>query len=443
VVTSPNSDKYAILSRVLSWPSYQLFLVCVLIGGALLCAGSFALHIYDLQSPIGPPFSCDLGKTCGQRQIGYLWAPNWSLTYAILGPAALFLMVEALKGIRDALDYLYETEMVRDELMKPVSSHASSDEWQSGTRIRSWLLFACAGLVPAVLGYREWYAHNLMRLMKGSCPECGPSDYDWGLAAIFRGVPGVPNWALNSIFDFLAFSCETFLIGSAVLCFLYLLDLDQVLPGPETRVKKHLLPNLRSDDPRRGFQKFEEPLQLMLNACLTFFIICYGIRINRLYMRSASASIVDFVQNDIHGLVASKVVELKGSELLGVLFSAPSDPQYQEFLGGIALMLVSLFSLGVISLTVGKAARHAKANAEEYYEGPGSAALFGLTLEEEKERTKKMTTWPLEWRYFQLDSLLGIMGVALVSLYYYRIGFYIVLLVIVTLLARFKKAVGS
>jgi hypothetical protein len=47
---------------------------------------SSPLNISDLQSPAGSPFSCSAGATCGQRQIGYLWAPNWSLTYALLGP---------------------------------------------------------------------------------------------------------------------------------------------------------------------------------------------------------------------------------------------------------------------------------------------------------------------------------------------------------------------
>ena len=216
---SPNSERRALLTRVLSWPSHQLFLVCFLIGGVILCSGSFALHIYDLEAPAGSPFG-------GPRQIGYLWAPNWSLTYAILGPLALFLMLEALKGIREALDYLFETEMVRDESMKPVHERLSGRAWEDGIRIRNWFLLIFAGLVPALLSYGEWYPHNLKRLITGTCHNCEPSDYDWGLAAIIKGSGGAPNWLANSVFDFLAFTCEGLFIGAAVLCFLYLLDLD-------------------------------------------------------------------------------------------------------------------------------------------------------------------------------------------------------------------------
>jgi hypothetical protein len=421
-----NSDKTTLLARVFSWPSYYVFLVCFLIGGVMLCAGSFALQIHDLKYE--------------GRQVGYLWAPNWSLTYAILGPLALYLMLEALKGIRRALDYLFESGMVRDESMAAVSVGLSTMAWRTGTRVRSGLLLVCAGMVPAALAYSEWYPNNLKRLMAGECKRCDLSDFDWGLAAIMPEGRDLLRWPENAAFDFLAFSCEAFLIGATVLCFLYLLDVNQVLPGPEGRVNKLLFPNLRSEDPRRGFQKFAEPLQLMLNASLVVYLICYLIRINRIYMRSPEySSIISFVQRDINVLVKSKVLDLKGSELVSILLQTPSDPRYQEFFGGIALVLVCLFSLAVIVLTVSGAAKRAKANAEEYYERDDCHSLFGLPIEDERRRAKEMTTWPFEWRYLQLNTLLAMMLVAPVMLWFYRIGFYVFLVFVAAVLVRMRK----
>jgi hypothetical protein len=302
------------------------------------------------------------------------------------------------------------------------------------------LILACAAIVPAVLAYGEWYPHNFMRLRAGECGSCSLSDYDWGLAAILPEARNYPGWHMNSAFDFLAFTCEGLLIGATVLCFLYLLDMSQVLPGPESRVNKVLFPNLRSDDPRRGFQKFEQPLQLMLNASLVFYLISYLIRINRIYMRDPKfASIIDFMQRHINVLVKNKVLEAKGSGLLAILLETPPETKYQEFFAGIALLLVSFFSLFVIVLTVRSAARRAKANAMEYYERPDAQSLFGLPIEDEKKRAKEMTTWPLEWRYFQLDALLVMMLMATVVLWFYRLGFYVFLLFIATVLARLRK----
>ena len=151
------------------------------------------------------------------------------------------------------------------------------------------------------------------------------------------------------------------------------------------------------------------------------------------------SSILDFVQRDINVLVKSKVLESKGSGLLSILLEVSSDTRYQDFLAGIALLLVSFFSLFVIVLTVRSAARRAKANAVEYYERPDAQSLFGLPIEEEKKRAKEMTIWPLKWRYFQLDALLVMMLTATVVLWFYRLGFYVFLMFIATVLARLRK----
>jgi hypothetical protein len=160
MVASSDSGKRTLLTRILSWPSVHVFLVCFLIGGVMLCLGSAAVGIYQWKVPAS--YACKTGVNCQSREVGYLLAPNWSLTYAILGPLALFLMLESLKGIRGALDYLSKTQMVRNDRMEPVSDCLSSRAWEKGTRARRWFLVLCAGLVPALLAYPEWYSHNLL-----------------------------------------------------------------------------------------------------------------------------------------------------------------------------------------------------------------------------------------------------------------------------------------
>ena len=51
---------------------------------------------------------------------------------AILGPLALYLMIEALKGIRQALDYMFDTQMVRDENMAAIPERLSAAAWLAG-----------------------------------------------------------------------------------------------------------------------------------------------------------------------------------------------------------------------------------------------------------------------------------------------------------------------
>ncbi len=208
-----------------------------------------------------------------------------------------------------------------------------------------------------------------------------------------------------------------------------MLDIRQVLPTRDGRVKGRLLPNLRSSDPRRGFEKFERPLQLMLVVSLTFYLICYSIHVNRVYMRSQGfSSIGAFIQSDILGLVDSiptgpgkAVTKSSGKALLSFLFGMqPSEWQRQDYYGDAAQLFVSIFSLIVISETVGRAASRAKEDAEDYYARDTAKSLFGLPIETERDQLRKMTTWPLEWHY-------------------YRLGLYVFLLILVTILSWAAK----
>lgn len=250
-----------LLKSVLSWPSYYVFVIGFLVGGMVLCGGSAALHIADLTAPgrLSPDrlsLSCASDATCVERQVGYWWAPNWSLTYAILGPLALFLMIEALKGIRAALNDLFDKEMVRDEKMVPMHEHLSSAAWLVGTRVRSGMLLVCAGLVPAGIAYPEWWNNNYRRLAAGGCADCHLSDYDWGLAGIIPKAGDLLFRRENAAFDFLTFTCEALLLSSAILFFLYMLDVSQVLPTSRREKTKPIGPKVpRRKRPNAGLMR--------------------------------------------------------------------------------------------------------------------------------------------------------------------------------------------
>ena len=439
----PKSKKtpFRLLNSLLSCPSYRVFVIGFLIGGIGLCLGSIALNIGELMSTAGTPYSCDSGP-CDAREVGYLWAPNWSLTYAILGPIALFLMVDALKGIRAALDGLFASEMVRGEKMAVIRRPLSTQAWIAGTPFRSLLLFVCAGIVPSLIAYPEWYGHNWERLRLHICNGCNASDYDWGLAAYMPKTQNLLSWQANGLFDFATFTCEALLLAAAILTFLYMVDVTEVLPVFRGRVNGHLLPDLRSADPRRGFQRFEEPLQYMLTAGLTFYLVCYSIRINRIYMRSHGyANIIEFIKQELTGSSSGFAGFVK-NQFSGALFDVPA-PGRQDFLADTALILISFFSLFVVIRTVGTAARRAKSTAAFYYERPDAQSLFGLPIEEERKRVESMRTWPLEWKYFQLNWLITEVLVVIATLWFYRLGLYFCAVIVLAMLKRVKTAVDS
>src|SRR5665213_1650133 len=88
------------LQKVLSIEPYVLLLFGFL-WGVLLIVGSYVLNIDSLMTPNAPPFN-----GAGVRQIGYISALNWSLTYAVLFPVSLYLMIESLRWVKDTLEGL-------------------------------------------------------------------------------------------------------------------------------------------------------------------------------------------------------------------------------------------------------------------------------------------------------------------------------------------------
>jgi hypothetical protein len=350
-------------------------------------------------------------------------------------------MIEALKGTHAALDGLFDSKMVRGSKMMVVRAHLSTDAWQKGTTWRGIFLFVCGVLVPALMAYAEWYNNNWKRLRQGTCVGCDQSDYDWGLTAIMPATKGLLSARANAYFDFAAFTCEGLLIGSAVIFFLYMADVTEIIPVSGGRVRGHLLPDLRSNDKRRGFQMFEEPLQYMLSAALTFYLICYSIRINRIYMRTQGSdnNILEFIKRELSGQ-SSGFSGFVRNQFSGALFEVPT-PGRQDFFADTALLLVSFFALLVVIRTVGTAARRAKATAAFHYERQDSESLFGLSVEDEKQRLETMSTWPLEWKYLKLNWLVIEILVALISLWFYRIGLYLAAVIVVALIKRIKREI--
>ena len=351
-------------------------------------------------------------------------------------------MIEALKGIRSALDGLFDADMVRGSNMVVIKEHLSTDAWLKGTKWRGGLLFVCGVLVPVLMAYVEWYKNNWKRLQQGMCFGCDQSDYDWGLTAIMPATKALLSVRTNALFDFAAFTCEALLIGSAVIFFLYMLDVTEVIPVSGSRASGHLLPDLRSVDNRRGFQMFEEPLQYMLSATLTFYLVCYSIRLNRIYMRSQGyGNILEFIKKELSGESGGLSGFIR-NQFSGALFDVPA-PGRQDFFADTALFLISFFALLVVVRTVGTAARRAKATAAFYYERRDAESLFDLPVEEERKRLETMRTWPLEWKYFQLNWLLAEIAVAMISLWCYRLGLYLAALIVIALIKRVKKEIDK
>ena len=296
----------AFLRRVLSWRAENVLFASVAWGFALVC-GSVVLTIDQVQAPGDARF---VTPPCLPREVGYLWALNWSVNFVVLVPFALFLMVKALQGISEALKRLGRRGMVRDRAMRVIMREGLSSAWEGGPPSRPWVLRAGV-MIAFALSMFEWFTASFLRLIGDGSPS-GPPDFDWGLAGIMRDWP-MHLRLLNALFDFFAFSSQAMLFASLLAFLLYLLDLRSVLPQSDGDEPYLLVPDLKSgDDSRCGYQEFEKPLRQMFTVAMITFLMCYLVRIQGLYMAANNASrLGEFVGKEIIAVVGPAGVNQK------------------------------------------------------------------------------------------------------------------------------------
>lgn len=406
-------------------PGFLLVLFSILIG-----VHDFTIAADDRYVPVAE------GGKAISRQVGYLFAPNWSINYLLLLPLAVYLMLEVIGGFYEALEQLYEREMVRDQSFAVVNDLGVVAAWVSGTRLRTILLVVLAVALPAIVSYLEWYPNNYQRVLQLGGPAPAPKDYDWGLRAL------VEQWTpwgrrLNVAFDFLAFTCQAILLGTIIAFFLVCLDFARAI-GHAPR----LVPDLRSGHERRGFEDFEHPLRHLLIVTLVAYLMCYFVRLENVYLASPGfSSLGDFVNRDIlNGVVAAVQGGSGWRNELPRLFAVAAPVSRQAFLAGSAAFILLVFTFQLVVMTVGSAASRARATALRHFNARGNHArvLFDMPPAEERDQLRTMNVWPLG--YFTLNALLTLAFMALATLYYYRIGLFafgfIVLLILGRLLSQ-------
>jgi hypothetical protein len=431
---------------------YHVLLIGLLPGFALIF-GSLVLHIAAWTAR-APDFADR------SREVGYLPALNWSLTYAILFPILLYLMANTVSGLANALDRLHirgmvqkiDSEALNDPLvpvdlanvkLQPERSRILTSSWLSGSRSRKRFLIAFAVIIPAAFGATEWFLNNLLRLIHIS-PVPSHSDYDWGLAGLMPLHPGAPEWTLvhrlaNALFDLLAFTTEVFLIGSLIAFFITVLDLGRVVPTGRRGETHLLLPDLKSPDRRLGFEVFSDPLGSLLGVALVAYLICYLVRLQGAYMaNTTSSNLADFVSDYILAGVRQAAKSPTPTHLVDAFIALFNlgDQQIRGALAWMMSVLVAVFSLSTVVMTVQGAAASAQRTATDRLKN-SNLDLAGQNPHSAANKLKSMAIWPLG--YLKLNLLLFWIFLAVLTLILYRIGLFVAGIVSFTLFLRMMK----
>jgi hypothetical protein len=415
-VARPRSRPRSFVEAVCSIQPFYVLLAGLVPGFALIF-GSIILHLDTLKAS-APHFAATT------REVGYLSALNWSISYALLLPALLYLMTNTITNLAKAMNRLHACNMVRTPNLEPAPTASLTEDWFVGTRTRKWLMIVLAVIVPAVFGLSEWFLNNFLRLIQKPT-NLAFSDYDWGLAGIMQ--PNGQAWPIghrlaNALFDLAAFSAEILLLCSLLAFFIGVLDLGRVVPSGQFNERFVLLPDFKSNDPRLGFEVFEYPLENLLGAALVAYLICYLVRLQGAYMANVTASsLADFVNTDIvQGITQAGNDHASRSVLASVFINLFNlgDQQVRGMLAWLMSVFLAIFSMAAVVMTVRAAAQSAKLNAAE------ALGNNALTLSPDtRKRLDAMVVWPLG--YLKLDFLVIWIIAAVGTLLLYRVGLFV------------------
>lgn len=147
------------------------------------------------------------------KQVGFFWAPNWTILFMVFLPLYFACVVELLA---------YWKKDGRLRLANPASRWESDEAWARNVEASSNTFWAVFMVCVLVAGFVQWIGVSLIPLVKGSDSYA----IDWGKLSLAR--PEIISVPTTLVFTGLAYlyMCVTFYIFFAGLILLYTLVQD-------------------------------------------------------------------------------------------------------------------------------------------------------------------------------------------------------------------------
>jgi len=137
----------------------------VFTGACALALIAFTLNIHSVMHTSGN----------GQaRQVGFLWAPNWTIVFFVVLPLFLAILIELLNCWRE--DW-------RPRLLSLTLPNEQIGAWDRGVAKASYSFWVTFGVTVVVASGYNWLATHLIPLLEG---DPGSWPIDWGRIAIVK-----------------------------------------------------------------------------------------------------------------------------------------------------------------------------------------------------------------------------------------------------------------
>lgn len=292
-----------------------LNLPIIVFSGAIgLALISFSMNVHSvLFTPSG-------GVT---KQVGYLWAPNWTVNLIVLLPLYLAAVSELLRGWKDQW---------RPQLIAGASSPRLLQSWESRLAASSPAFWAVLLLTVVVASGFNWVITHLIPLLKGNL---GSWPVDWGNIAILRpGIISVPDEIFFSGLVFLYNGFVAYLFFAALLLvYLLVYDYLEIVTG---------LTRLPSRDHLQQIDGISfSMVGGVFRATSLGMMLCIMMKLQSAYLLSNSSNILSWLVEDLRSIF-TPVAQFHGDEFYHL--NAPGF--YYSFFSMIAI--IAMFAIASV-----------------------------------------------------------------------------------------------
>lgn len=219
------------------------------------------------------------------KQVGFLWAPNWTFLFMVLLPLFFLFVIElAVFWKKDA----------RFKLVSAGGRRESDDTWMRNVQAYSYTYWAVFIICLLFAGLFQWIGVDLMPLLRGG-GDYAPS---WGTLALFK--PDVISVPVAIVFTGLAYlyMCLSFYLFFAGLILLHTIihDLWQIEQGAGARAE--------ADHRHEAGEISLRVMRGIFRCTVIGILVAICMKVQSAYLASNGTDIVTWIIGDMSSAVS-------------------------------------------------------------------------------------------------------------------------------------------
>ncbi|MEO0945385.1 MAG: hypothetical protein AAFY06_11165 [Pseudomonadota bacterium] len=249
----------------------------VFAGAVALQFTSYFLGIHEVtfEAPDGLP-----------KQVGFLWAPNWTFLFLAFMPLFFAATAELL---------LFWKETGRPKVANEVSLVKSHSDWSRNLDASSYTFWAVFLICLLFAGVFQWISVRLLPLLRGG----GDFAIDWGsLAIVSPEIISVPEAMAFTGFAYL-YMCISFYLFFAALILIYCVAQDF----------GHVRSNNLGDDDAASIDAITEVgarvMRAIFRCAILAIFVAICMKLQSAYLISSGKDIVRWLMSDMWAVVTS------------------------------------------------------------------------------------------------------------------------------------------